>query len=97
MKFDLKKLLWKSINKAGIARQVEAALVVEKAQILINDILPEQENKSAKVLYLKDQILTIACLSSAVAQEIKLNEPQIINRLNQQFNKETVKRLRFLL
>lgn len=97
MLFGLKNLLWKSVNKAGIARQVEAALIVEKAQILINEILPVQENKSTKVLYFKNQILTVACLSSSVAQEIKLNESKIINRLNQQFEKEAVKRLRFLL
>jgi predicted nucleic acid-binding Zn ribbon protein len=97
MSFGLKNLLWKAINKAGIARQVEAALVVEKAQAIVDEFLPKKESKLAKVLYLKNQLLTVACLSSTVAQEIKLNEPQIINRLNQQFNKEIVKRLRFLL
>lgn len=93
----LKNLLWKAINKAGIARQVETALVVEKAQIIVDEFLPKKESKLAKILYLKNQILTIACLSSAVAQELKLREQEIIFTLNQYFDKEIVKQLRFLL
>lgn len=97
MIIKLKNLLWKSINKAGIASQVEAVLVVEKAQKIVDDFLPQKEKKLAKVLYLRNQILTIACLSSAVAQELKLNEKEIIFKLNKNFEKETIKRLRFLI
>lgn len=94
---ELKNLLQKSINKAGISRQVEAALLIEKAQGIIEKLLPSGVNKMTKVLYLRNQNLTIACLNSALAQEIKLYEREIIAKINKDFGKEVIKNLRFLL
>ena len=89
-------LLGKSIKKSGAARQIEAAMVVEKAEEIIKEVLGKAVLKKFKVMYLKDNVLTIACLSSVLSQELKLNQAEIIKRLNNYFKKEVVEKLRFL-
>ncbi|PIP75168.1 hypothetical protein COW86_05295, partial [Candidatus Kuenenbacteria bacterium CG22_combo_CG10-13_8_21_14_all_39_9] len=41
-------------------------------------------------MYLKDKILTIAALSPVVAQELKIREGELINRLADKFGQGVV-------
>ena len=94
---DLKYLLQKNIKKAGISRQVEATLVLERFNRVAADVFDERILQKIKPLHLKDKVITVACLSSVVAQELKLNEIKIIKEINSYFNKEVVERLRFMV
>lgn len=90
------KILPQSLKKAGIDRQVQTAMIVDSFAEVVTEILGASIAKKVKAMYLKDKILTIACLSSVLAQEINLNQKKIINRINKKFDAQVVEKLRFL-
>lgn len=92
----INSLLLNSLRRAGVEKEVLSALVLEEfKKILIKKFGPKITQK-VKILYLKNQILTLSVLSSVVAQEIKMNEEKFISRLNQKFGKKLVDSIRFL-
>ena len=82
-------------SKSGLAKQVTATLVCEEFDKIINHKWPNLKNK-AKALYFKNNVLTIASLSSIMAQEIKLHENEILEKLNEKFS-GIVGRIRYLI
>jgi len=93
---SIKNILPKSLKKAGLTQKVAAALVVESFSEVADDLLGKKISGRVQALYLKDKILTIACLSSVVAQELQLNQNKVINRINKKFDEKMVEKLRFL-
>jgi hypothetical protein len=93
----IKNLLGGSIKNAGISDQVEAAVVCEDFNKIAVEILGENVKDKLKALYVKNKTLTIAVMSSALGQEIKLHEHEILEKLNQKTGKNKVERLRFLV
>lgn len=93
----LKNLLHDSVAKFGIADQVEASLVLEKFTDVVRELFGEENTKQVKPMYVKNQTLTIASISSVFAQELKLNEKKILDAINRQFQKTIVTRLRYLV
>jgi hypothetical protein len=97
MVISIKNLLDDSIRKAGISDQVEASIVCEEFNKIALEILGEQVKGKLKALYVKNQTLTIAVMSSSIGQEIKLHEAAILEKLNQKTGPNKVERLRFLV
>lgn len=93
---NIKDLLKGSIKRAGIKRQVQAALVVEQADIVILEIFGKQRIAVIKTAWFKDNCLTIACLNSSAAQEIRLVENIIMNRINKHFEQNIVKQIKYI-
>jgi len=83
-------------QKPGLSRQIQASLVCEEFDKIIDNKWGDKVKNKAKAMYFKDNVLTIACLSSVMAQEIKLYENEIINTLNQKFNGQ-IDRFRYLV
>ena len=83
-------------QQKGLAGQVTAALVCEEFDKIVRQIWGEKGATKVKALYLKDNVLTIASLSSVMAQEIKLNEREILSALNEKF-KGAVERIRYVI
>lgn len=81
----LKSMLSISLNKHGLAKQITIAQILEKTRLELARILNDSTNKLAQPLYLKNNILTVRCSHSAVAQEIKINEQELRQRLRQTF------------
>ncbi len=81
--------------KGPLKKQVEAASVVEFAEEVFRDMFGENA-KHAKPLFLKNRTLTVTCSSSAVAQEIRLNQQAIVEKINQKLGKNEVDRIRYL-
>ncbi len=92
----IQKLLNSHLQKRGIARQVQASLVCAEVDKLIANLWGEAGTASARALYLKNNILTVACLSSSMAQEIRLHEDEIIMAINKKFG-PVVERLSYQL
>lgn len=91
-------ILNKSLKqKSGLAVQITAALVCEEFEKIVLEKWREQVRNKAKALYLKDRVLAVACLSSVLAQEIKLQEREITRTLNEKFGKDTVERIRYVM
>lgn len=83
-------------QKGGLAGQVTAALVCDEFDKLIEQKWGNKMRHKVKALFFKENVLTIASLSSVAAQEIKLHEVEILDELNQQFG-NLVERIRYLM
>ena len=77
-------------------KHVEASMVVEKTNEILKEFFGAESTRFAQAVYFKDRTITITCLSSVMAQEIKLNEKKIITALNNKFGGQTVEKIRYL-
>ena len=82
---DIKALLQKSLSKAGITKQVEASLIVVEAENVLQQIMGSHILDHAKPLYVKNQVLYVAVLSSVVATELTLHKRAVIQILQRKF------------
>ncbi|HBF67649.1 MAG TPA: hypothetical protein DDW36_04475 [Candidatus Magasanikbacteria bacterium] len=94
---SLKKLIPHSIKKAGIGKQVEAASVVSAAEQALLGFFGPDSQRDVRPLYFKNRTLTVSCRSSTFAQEIKLNEAKILEKINDMAGERAVERIRYLL
>ena len=83
-------------TKGPLQKQVDASRVLEFTQEILNELLGEELGVHAKPLFLKNRTLTITCASSAVAQEVRLNQNQIVEKINDKLGKKEVDRIRYL-
>ena len=93
----IKNLLRKSLQKAGIEQEVDASCILEKAEKAVEKVLGDKVKGKIKPLHLRRKVVTFACLSSVIHQEIRLNQAKIIEIINQSIKKEAVKELRCLI
>ncbi len=82
--------------KKILTQQVEAAHVLEVTTRILGELFGEALATHAKPLYLKNRTLTITCASAAVAQEIRLNQQAIVQKINDTLGKKEVDRIRYL-
>lgn len=93
---SLSSLIKSKQNLSPVWKGVEASLIVEKANEILVSILGEQSISQAQAVYFKNKVLTLACLSSVVSQEVRLHEQQIKDKINTTFRSNTVEKLRYL-
>ncbi len=85
------------VNKdTPLQKQVEASQVVEIAEKVFADVFGAEEAVHVKPLFLKNRTLTVTCSSSTVAQEIRLNQAEIVAKINKEMGKKEVDRIRYL-
>jgi hypothetical protein len=92
-------LLKNRIGKGHFSEKITAALVCEEFDKIMLETFGEVIVNNAKTMYLKDKILTVACLSPVVAQEVTIKEKQLVEKINSRFSQgdRIVERLRMLL
>jgi len=95
MFIPLKKILSGHLKKAGIGRQIEAAIVIEKFNKILEEIFGEKILKRVRAVSFRNKVLTINCLSSVLIQEIYLKRYKIIKELNKRLGEEIVENLKF--
>ncbi|MEK9129786.1 MAG: DciA family protein [Patescibacteria group bacterium] len=86
-----------ALKKAKIKEQVDAIIICEEFNQIIQDIWDEKIFNQIKVISYKNKILTIAILSSVLASELQLKQEEIIKKINFKFKKNIVKKLYFLI
>jgi len=87
---DLKK----SINKAGIGREVEAFQICELWKGVIEEIFTKEVADKTQAIKYKNGVLTIAVLSSVLAQEFKFKEEEIKEEMNKKIGYKAVRKIR---
>ncbi len=92
---SIKGHLTRSINKAGIYKQVEAARVCDLWGEIIENMFNADVAKGSKALKCKGGVITIAVLSSVLAQELKFKEQEIIEAINKKAGAGAVRKIRF--
>lgn len=91
----LKKILERKYKKSPVFKGVTAALVCEEFNKLVKLKWGPVVGKKCEAKFLKDKTLTVASLSSVLAQEIKLHEEEFLRELNNKFGPQTVTRIQF--
>ncbi|MFH0854437.1 MAG: DciA family protein [bacterium] len=98
-------LLQDAINRAGIRKQVDSVLVLEKFIKIVEKIFTEEYSKERargiltdfKPLHFKNKVITVASLNPSLSQELRLRERTILYRLNNEFGKNIVDRILFVV
>ncbi len=94
---SLGEILKKQMNQQVPGwKHVEASVVVEKTNEVLKEFFGAESTRFAQAVYFKDKTITITCLSSVMAQEIKLNEKKIIIAINSKLGGQTVEKIRYL-
>ncbi len=85
---QIKDLLTKILNKYNLKKAAEAAFVcnIWNKEIKIKDTF---------ALFFKNNILTIKVKNSTLANELKLKEKELIDKINKKIKKKLVDRLNF--
>ena len=89
--YDLKK----SLNKAGIDKQVKAAQICQFWDEVIKSIFGQKIVEKSQALKFKNGTLTVAVLSSVLAQEFKFKEEEIKEEINKKVGYKLVRKIRF--
>ena len=88
---DLKK----SIQKAGIGREMEAFQICEFWEKTIEVIFTKEIAEKSQAIKYKNGTLTVAVLSSVLAQEFKFKEKEIKEEINKEIRYNAVRKIRF--
>ncbi len=83
-------------SQSPLLTSVVSSLVVEAANDALTKIIGDGVRKYAQAVYLKQHTLTFACLSSVIAQEIKIHEKDFLDLLNKKFGPKTVEKINYL-
>lgn len=83
-------------RKSALQKQGEAGLIVEITEQVFKKMFGEEKALHAKPLFLKNRTLTVTCSSSAMAQEIRVNQSNIVSEINKMLGKNEVDRIRYL-
>ncbi len=83
-------------EKSTLKKQVEASQVVDFTKEVLVELFGNELAHHAKPLFLKNRTVTITCASSAIAQEIRLNQEEIVRKINEKLGKNEVDRIRYL-
>ena len=78
-------------QKDDLSKQLEIVKVFDLYRQELKKLFPEE--KDAKLVSLKNKILTIKTSSSVAANELRMREGGIINLINQNSQKEIIKRV----
>ncbi len=93
----LGNILSKNLSaRSGLKKQILAVLVCEEFDKIVQHQWGAKMDSKIKALFLKDNMLTIASLSSIASQEIKLHEREILDQINQKFGTK-IERIRYLV
>jgi len=83
-------------NRSPVAKSIAASMMVDTSNQVLYSLLGEAAKKYARAIYVKNKILTITCLSSVIAQEIKLNEKKLLLEINKKLGDNVVEKIRYL-
>ena len=83
-------------ERTQLKKQVEATQVLEYASDILVDMFGKEQAYHARPLFLKNRTLTISCAASAVAQEIRDRQAEIVDKINEKLGKKEVDSIRYL-
>ncbi|MFZ6036244.1 MAG: DciA family protein [Patescibacteria group bacterium] len=96
MATKLGDILQRSINQAGIGRQVSAAMMCQEFDRWLAQRYPRIKDE-VRAKFVKNGILTVAALNPAVAQEMKFHEREAVEFMQKKYGYKAVNRLHIML
>ena len=93
---DLKTILPKSVKRAGIGKKVERKQALKMFREALQGILGSDSAAQVKVLYIKESVISLACLSKETVEKIKNSQDEIIEIINKNIGKDVIKQVRYI-
>jgi hypothetical protein len=93
----IKAILNKRVRETGLAKDIKNSLVIEEFSYLVSKNLGDKILQRVKPLYVKNKVLSVACLSSVVAQEVSLNKVRIISQINKKFQSHVINDIKLVI
>lgn len=90
------RAFFKSASFRKYSKEIEAALIVEKADKIILEIFKGKVG-FARAVSFSESTLAVSCAASPVMQELALHRQSIISSINAVFGGGKVENIRFLL
>lgn len=84
------------VGSKSIKKSVDASMVIDAAEEVFEDMFGEEQAFHANPQFLKNRTLTVTCTSSTMAQEIRLKQKEIVNKINEKLDGDKVDRIRYL-
>ncbi len=81
---------------APLKKHLDTAYVIEAAGLIFDELFDDQKGVAVKPLFLKNRTLTVTCSSSIIAQEIRINQAAIVEKINAKIGKSEIDRIRYL-
>lgn len=92
----LENLLDRSVKKAGLSHRLEYSKIFEAFVGTVQNQFGLAAASKVRPLYIKDRVLTVACLSAPLVEAIQAGERQLLEALNQPYQQKIVETLRFI-
>ena len=70
--------------------------VLEVAVEVLAELFNRERASEAKPLFLKNRTLTITCVTTTIAQEIRLKQGEILEKINDKMGRKEVDSIRYL-
>jgi hypothetical protein len=86
------KLMPSSLKRGGIDRQVKTALTADLIEQAVRGRLGDCGDQF-RVRRVKDSVSRIVCANSALAEEIRLLEPELLEEINHKLEGERLERI----
>lgn len=83
-------------HRSALMRGVAESMAKEEANKLLISIFGETAKNNCQAVFVKNKILSLACLSSVLEEQIKAREKEIVDNLNKKLGNEAIERVRFL-
>lgn len=83
-------------DNPGLKKQVEGEEVIDAANTVFEDFFGADLMVHIKPLFLKNRTLTVTISSSTVAQELRVNQKAIVDKINGKLGKNDIDRIRYL-
>lgn len=90
-------LFSKSLQNAGVRKQVEAAQSIEIVKKVFADRFGDGAGLHATPKYIKNRTVAVLVAHPAVGEEIKRQEEAVISEINKQLGRPEVLRIQFIL
>lgn len=94
---SLGNLLKKKVRGTSLEREVNTSRVIDTCNQWIGDKFGSENLKYGQAVYLKNQVLHIACLSSVFGSELKFVEREMVTFLQKKFSSKVIQGIRYLL
>lgn len=76
---------------------LENSQIIKCAEKALAEVLDSERAREVRPLFLKNRTLTITCVNSNLAQEIRLKQQEIVKKINEKLKANEVDRIRYLL
>jgi len=85
-----------SIRKSGASKQIGEAFMLVKINRIITEVLDIEVQNRIRPLYIKNNILTLACVDERLELVLKEEEHKIIQAIEKEFGANHVSEIQFL-